>query len=44
MSKTNEHELLHEIDDLSFGHEFLFEGFNSYGECGGVHQKGAFGV
>ena len=43
MSHANEHQLIHEVDNLSSGHKFLFEGFYSEGEGCGIHQHGAFG-
>lgn len=44
MGQPDEHELLHEVDDLGFGHELLLEGLDADREGGRVHKQGTFGV
>jgi len=43
MGHADQHELVHQIDNVSGGHKFLLEGFDAEGESGTVHQHGAFG-
>ena len=44
MGETNEHEFLHQVDDLCFWHELLLEGLDSNWECSWVHEKCAFWI
>lgn len=44
VGKSDEHQFVHEVDDLRSGHELLLEGLDAYGEGGGVHEQCALGA